>query len=575
MKLKKVVSVLAVVLCIVLIAAGCSKKEGDDSNPSKETFQGELREFFNDKLIVKSSTETKEFTVAVGTQYEYSKAGYLEIGDIVEVTYHKESSAEVADFVKVTQHEEKTNLFSGVLLEVYDKYIAVTGTQLTAVIEYDNSTKIQGRLSYGDLIEVEYTGDISGDPHAVRITVLQENEEPEYLYAYGIVSEVTDTAFVLSIDSADANHFALTSDTVIQGEAKTIQVGDSVSVTFKKPAAGQIPQAAVVDIIKAAERKEEKKYTINGTIENISTKTVTLKTSTASYVFTVTDTTKYTGEKFETGVNAEVTYTGNLVKDPVAVAIYCSKPTPPPEPPTEKPTEKPTEPPTEQPTEKPTEAPTEKPTEKPTEPPTEEPTEKPTEEPTEEPTEQPTEPPTEKPTPTIPEVRAGGLIIKWGEKIRIEIDTGKEIELTVVDDLKIASGYFPEEGDIVEFKYRPTEAKITAIDLKGRKSDVIAGWVSAFEAGKCKILFTTGEEKELILDETTDILTGYTPKKDDFVYFKTDKDLTKLTFIRFLSHPEKLESSELYKSVQELAKARNNTNKQNEEESKGEDTTQN
>jgi hypothetical protein len=41
------------------------------------------------------------------------------------------------------------------------------------------------------------------------------------------------------------------------------------------------------------------------------------------------------------------------------------------------------------------------------------------------------------------------LITKWGDKVRIEIDTGKEIELTVSDDMTIASGYFPEEGDIV------------------------------------------------------------------------------------------------------------------------------
>lgn len=559
MKLRRFVSILAAILCITLIAAGCSQKE-DDKRPTEETFQGELREFFNDKLVVKSSTDLKEFTVVVGTEYVYSNAGYLEIGDEVEVTYHKENAGAVADLVKVTKHEEKTALFSGVLLEIYDRFFVVTGTQLTAVFEYDNSTKIQGKLSYGDLIEVEYTGDISEAPCAVRVTVLQENDEPEYLYAYGIVSEVTDTSFVLSIDSAAASRFTINQNTMITGEAKTIQVGDSVSVTFKKPAQGQTPLASVVDIVKAAERKEEKKYTINGTIETISTNGFTLKTSTATYVFASTDTTKYTGEKFETGVAAEVTYTGNLVKDPVAIAVYCSKPAPAPEPPTEKPTEKPTEPPTEAPTEKPTEQPTEPPTEAPTEQPTEQPTEPPTEAPTEQPTEppteEPTEPPTDKPAPTIPEVQSGGLITKWGEKVRIEIDTGKEIELTVSDDIQIASGYFPEEGDIVSFKYKPTESKLIAIDLKGRKDDVIAGWITEFKDGKCKILFTTGEEKELIFDEKTDILIGYTPKAEDFVYFKTDADQTRLTFLRFLSHPEKLKESELYKSVQELAKAR-------------------
>ena len=99
--------------------------------------------------------------------------------------------------------------------------------------------------------------------------------------------------------------------------------------------------------------------------------------------------------------------------------------------------------------------------------------------------------------------------------------------------------------------------------------------ITGFEAGKCKILFTNGDEKELVFDEQTDILFGYTPKKDDFVYFKTDKDGTKLTLIRFLSHPEKLESSELYKSVQELAKARNKNSEKSTEESTEEVTTQN
>ena len=134
MKLRRIFSVLAVVLCIVMIAAGCSQQEGDKQS-KKETFLGELREFFNDKLVVKSSTDMKEFTVVVGTEYEYGKTGYLEIGDQVEVTYHAEKSDAIADLVKVTKHEEKTAFFSGVLLEIYDKFFVVTGTQLTAVIE--------------------------------------------------------------------------------------------------------------------------------------------------------------------------------------------------------------------------------------------------------------------------------------------------------------------------------------------------------------------------------------------------------------------------------------------------------
>ena len=106
MKLRKIVSALAVALCIVMITAGCSQKE-DGKQPTQVTFQGELREFFNDKLVVKSSTDMKEFTVVVGTQYVYSNADYLEIGDQVEVTYHDENSNAVADLVKVTKHEEK------------------------------------------------------------------------------------------------------------------------------------------------------------------------------------------------------------------------------------------------------------------------------------------------------------------------------------------------------------------------------------------------------------------------------------------------------------------------------------
>ena len=159
------------------------------------------------------------------------------------------------------------------------------------------------------------------------------------------------------------------------------------------------------------------------------------------------------------------------------------------------------------------------------------------------------------PAPVI-EVVANGMITKWGDSCTIQIETGKEIELSISDDIEIASGYFPKEGDIIEFRYQPENMIMTSIDLKGRKGEAYVGWITAFGDGKCKILYITGEENELIFDEQTDILLGYTPAVDDFVLFKTDDEQTILTYIRFLSHPKNIDESELHKTVLELAQQR-------------------
>ena len=117
----------------------------------------------------------------------------------------------------------------------------------------------------------------------------------------------------------------------------------------------------------------------------------------------------------------------------------------------------------------------------------------------------------------------------------------------------------------MNFIYRPTEKRLVAIELKGRKTDYQAGWITDFQNGKIKLLLVTGEEKEFGYDEKTDVLIGYMPKKDDFVYFKANEEGTMLTYLRYLSHPEKLESSELYKTVQELAKQRKENEKSTEQ----------
>ena len=115
--------------------------------------------------------------------------------------------------------------------------------------------------------------------------------------------------------------------------------------------------------------------------------------------------------------------------------------------------------------------------------------------------------------------------------------------------------YLPEEGDIVKFTYEANEMALTELELVGKERDYDAGWITACADDKVTVLLVNGDELVLTVDgETIDVLPGYEPKLNDFIYLVYDENTMELTYVRFLSRPEKLETNELYKSVLELNK---------------------
>ena len=89
MKLRKIMPILAVLMCAAMIAAGCGKKSADEQT---QTFSGTLSEFFNNVILVQNGSDSEEIHISKKTEYVYDTADYLSLGDEVEITFHDDAS---------------------------------------------------------------------------------------------------------------------------------------------------------------------------------------------------------------------------------------------------------------------------------------------------------------------------------------------------------------------------------------------------------------------------------------------------------------------------------------------------
>ena len=94
MKLRKIMPILAVLMCAAMIAAGCGKKSADEQT---QTFSGTLSEFFNNVILVQNGSDSEEFHISEKTEYVYDTADYLSLGDEVEITFHDDGGGHEAD----------------------------------------------------------------------------------------------------------------------------------------------------------------------------------------------------------------------------------------------------------------------------------------------------------------------------------------------------------------------------------------------------------------------------------------------------------------------------------------------
>lgn len=138
-------------------------------------------------------------------------------------------------------------------------------------------------------------------------------------------------------------------------------------------------------------------------------------------------------------------------------------------------------------------------------------------------------------------MKGTGEIVKWKTEYVINTDTNKKLTFTIDPAIKIAGGYLPEPGDIVKFTYEAGKMALKELELVGKKRDYKAGWITEWEKekNKVKIKMVSGDTLELGIAEKIDVLVGYEPKVGDFVYLKYDDQKKEITYVRFLSHPEK------------------------------------
>ncbi|MDO4869760.1 MAG: hypothetical protein Q4A65_05715 [Bacillota bacterium] len=442
-KLKVFVTSLMVIIMALSVSAcnmsASSEQDAADQAYSEETFNGILQDAFGDAIVVSNDADVKEFNTTAETEYIYDGEKSISLGDELQVGYHVEGTDFIADQVVVKKHEaDQTLILKGDVSDLDDTVITVHSGSLTVSFAYDSRTKIDGKLTEKDEVEVTYMGDISESPYAVGIKVLQDRTDESIHTVTGTVSEINKDSLLISMDSAGAHRFKLNLDELTNTEKVNIALGDRVTIAYT----GDLDDKPTIRRITIQQKaKDETVHVIDGTIKKVSGATIILTTGKKTYTVVMNGDTAVKGRSFITkGTKATITYKGD-VKDGklVAISIYCYK---------KKDPKKPTEP------TKPT-----NPTD-PTDPTQTEPTGPTQTEPTE----------TEPTEPTEPEqvyVDATGVIVSWGQTCKIKVDSGSELTLDA-EHATVASGYFPEAGDKVKIKYEKNSMILTDLQLIDR-----------------------------------------------------------------------------------------------------------
>lgn len=315
--MRAVVAVLAVMAMVAALCA-CSKAA------ASEPFEGELIDAQNDRLVVRSADETMLFATTDATVYDLQDQEILCVGDKVSVNYHKGEEMFVADTVTLTEHEADTLVFGGEVTELESDYVTVQSESLAVVFGIDEATKVEGDLSKGDSVTVTYDGNISENPHAISIVVIQEQQEKAERSIRGTVSEVADTSVIVSIGSAHARRFQITSDTTITGDDTKLKVGDEVRLIYT----GDIDDKPVAKSITITRNNDQVYFVMDGVIESASADKVVLQTATRTYTFNIVKDTRIQNPKYlAAGHMATITYVGELGKNPTAASVFCSKDT--------------------------------------------------------------------------------------------------------------------------------------------------------------------------------------------------------------------------------------------------------
>lgn len=308
-----VLSMLLVTLALAMSACGSKTETGEMS--------GKLTEAMENSIVVDAGGQSTEFITEDSTVYYLGNTDHLTLNDEIRVEYHTKGSKSYADVITLEKHVEEELTFTGVISDVNDERVTVTGNSLTVEFIKNGDTSISGDMSKGDEVEVVYTGNLSEYPVAKSIKIVKEKEEPKQQTVSGIVTDFTRNSIAISIDSSHSYRFNFDSKTQISGLDKYVKVGDSVTITFTGDVDSQ-PAASKIDITKKA---EEEKKTLNGTITAVGNDQIVVDTGKSAYIIKTDKYTKFTGEKPTKGYKTKVTYYGTLGGKATATIVHCVK----------------------------------------------------------------------------------------------------------------------------------------------------------------------------------------------------------------------------------------------------------
>lgn len=141
-------------------------------------------------------------------------------------------------------------------------------------------------------------------------------ELEEVNYYYGFISAVEEGKVTVSDDDGEEAVFDI-SEAELTG-ADAVGEGDEVEISYAGELGSDITKASAVDIITSAaeeaeeEAAEEDDLTVSGTVEKADDSSLTLKTEDGTYTFNTIISQKVTKGGINAGVNAQVTYYGDL-----------------------------------------------------------------------------------------------------------------------------------------------------------------------------------------------------------------------------------------------------------------------
>ena len=408
----------ATVLSLTMVVLfGCGKSEGE--------FEGKLINANSETVVVKADGDIEIFSTTEETVYELGDETELTAGDTVIVAYHEKGKQKLADTVTLVEAVDHTLTMEGELTDLNPTDFVLSSDSLTVTFDYDARTEIVGeKLNEGDEVKVTYKGDLSEEPYAIKVEILQEQVDDPHYEAHGIIADVADATVLLSIDSSEAHRFIYNPETEIVSDDKKMEIGDRAEITFT----GDINDKPVATKIVVHHQAKKNKNVINGTLDKAEKTYMELNTGRNTYKILVNDKSQFKGAKYKKGAKATVTYTGDLKEEPLATDVYCDK------------TKKKDDP------TKPTET-------------------KPTKTETKTETETKTDPP-EPPKPVTVTVKA--YIEEWDTEnnnatFKVDGDEENPLKLTI-ENVDIPVGYFPEVGDYVMIEY--DKDKLDLLDMQ-------------------------------------------------------------------------------------------------------------